>query len=198
MRIQTDFSLPLRPDAAYELLLDLDRVAWCMPGAELGGARPDGARDLNLSVRLGPMRFAYRGTIEVVTQEVSSRRAVLHGKAREATGQGNAEAEIAMTVSEDGAAGSAVSVVSDITLTGRAGQMGQGVVHGVAKQLLREMTQCLETSIAQEGAVGPATAAEDRGDGAKPQARSLSGFRLLWAALRGWLRRGLRRGAERR
>lgn len=143
MEIANDFELPLGPEDAYRMLLDLDRVAPCMPGASLGGERDDGARDLSVTVRLGPMKFVYGGTVRITERHDEERRAVLVGSAQEKRGQGSAEATITMTVGDAGDGGSRVASVAVFELTGRAAQTGRGIVEDVARRMVREMAGCL-------------------------------------------------------
>ena len=152
MEITSEFSLPLGPDEAYGLLLDLDRVAPCLPGATLGPATEDGSRGLTLTVRLGPMRFAYDGTISVGSQDAVARRAVLVGGAREKRGQGTAKATISMQVSRNGDVGATIASVANIELTGRAAQTGRGIVEDVSRQMIDEMAKCLAARCSEEGA----------------------------------------------
>jgi carbon monoxide dehydrogenase subunit G len=148
VEIKNEFSLDLKADAAYNLLLDLERVAPCVPGAELGAKRDDGSHAIKLVVKLGPMRFVYDGAVQIAERDDASRRAVIVGQARETSGQGTAKATISMTVSGDGAT-SKVSAVAEVALTGRAAQMGRGMVDDVAKKMIVDMAACLKTRFAQ-------------------------------------------------
>jgi carbon monoxide dehydrogenase subunit G len=221
MQIANEFQLSLPPDDAYRLLLDLDRVAPCMPGAELGAELDDGAREVKVKVKLGPMRFSYDGTVKIAEQDAAARSAVLVGSARDARTQATAEARIAMTVTPQGS-GSAVGAVSDIQLTGRAAQMGHGVVESVVAQLLGEMSANLERSIgadstpagaapadsapagtapanaASTDAAPAASAAAEPARATPPPAASndLRAGRLVLAVVRGWFARLFRRGGK--
>ena len=151
MEIDSDFVLPLEPGAAYTLLLDLDRVAPCMPGATLGEERDDGSRELSVTVRLGPMKFNYGGTVQVAERDDTARRAVLVGTAQEKRGQGSAKATITMTVGPDGdGASSRVASVAVFELTGRAAQTGRGIVEDVARRMIADMAACLAAKSAEE------------------------------------------------
>ncbi len=188
MEITSEFSLPLGPDEAYRLLLDLDRVAPCLPGATLGSATEDGARGLTLTVRLGPMRFAYDGTISVDNQDAVARRAVLVGAARERRGQGTAKATISMQVSQNGDVGSRIASVANIELTGRAAQTGRGIVEDVSRQMIDEMAKCLAARHSDEGAQSGCPPARDAQD-----AREIRAARLLARVVLQRIRRLLRR-----
>lgn len=148
MQIKNEFSLDLPPDNAYALLLDLERVAPCVPGAELGAKRADGSHGIKLTVKLGPMRFVYDGAVQIAERDAAARRAVIVGEARETSGQGTAKATISMTVSGAGSV-SQVTALADVSLTGRAAQMGRGMVDDVAKKMIADMANCLKTRFAQ-------------------------------------------------
>ncbi|MEA2330129.1 MAG: uncharacterized protein QOH58_267 [Thermoleophilaceae bacterium] len=197
MQIATDFPISLPPDEAYRLLLDLDRVAPCMPGAELGPELGDGARAVKVKVKLGPMRFTYDGTVRIAEQDAAARRAVLIGSARDAKMQATAAAHIAMTVTSQGS-GSAVATVSDVELTGRAAQMGQGVITSVVTQLLGQMSANLESSIAAEPGAEPSSdPVEPAAAPAPPAANDLRAGRLVLAVVRGWFSKLFRRRGAR-
>ncbi len=225
MQIANDFPISLPPDEAYSLLLDLDRVAPCMPGAELGDALDDGSRAVRVKVKLGPMRFTYEGSVRVAEQDRAARRALLIGTAKEARGQGTAEARITMAVTESGG-GSTVSTSADVDLTGRAAQMGHGVVAAVSAQLLKQMSDNLEATIAAgdaaaefggsaaawpgAGASGDAAAPAGPPASPPPQPKAaaaapppappldndLRAGKLLLAVLRSWVARLTRRGRK--
>ncbi|HMJ95716.1 MAG TPA: SRPBCC family protein [Thermoleophilaceae bacterium] len=187
MRFSEQFELPLAPDAAYELLLDLERVVPCVPGATLGADESDGGRALSMEVKLGPMRFTYDGSVRIAEQDAGARRAVLAGSAREVRGQGSAEGRVTMQVTGQNGR-SMVTAELDATLAGRAAQMGQGVVQSVAKELVRQMSACIQASIDQPPAapVGPGEPTPP-----EPPRQQLSVIALLVQTVRSWLR-GLR------
>jgi uncharacterized protein len=186
VEIVRDFALGAPPDEAYALLLDLERVTPCLPGARLGGERPDGGRDVSVAVKLGPMRFTYDGSVRIVERDDAARRAVMEGAAREAHGQGNATARIAMTVTPEGP-GSAVRAVADLELSGRAAQMGRGVVDDVAGRMIGEMTACLEARLGPPAGAA-ASAGAPAGEAAPIRGGALFAG-VLWARIKALFRR---------
>ena len=190
MQITNEFSIALSPDQAYALLLDLEQVTPCMPGAELGEAREDGSYAVKVTVKLGPMRFVYEGSVHIAERDAAVRRTVLVGQARETRGQGSAKATIAMTVSGDGAA-SKVTAVADVELTGRAAQMGRGVVEDVAKKMIADMAACLERRFAapetryEEASPPPAAPA--------PEPAPIRAGSIFWTVLLGRIKALFRR-----
>ncbi len=181
MKIETEFSVAAPPQKAFEFLLDLERVAPCIPGGELGAPDGDGVYPANVTVKLGPMRLVYDGTIRIAEQDDATRTARLSARARESRGSGTAQATMTMTISPDGS-GSRVGVTTELELTGRAAQLGRGVVEDVATRLVGEMASCLAERI-PSASEATATAAP------KP----LSAPALLLQIVRGRLRALLRR-----
>jgi carbon monoxide dehydrogenase subunit G len=167
-----------------------------MPGAALGEEREGGARGLTVAVKLGPMRFNYDGEVRIVQRDDAARTAVLAGSARETRGQGAAEAAVTMSVSA-APGGCEVTSVADLQLTGRAAQMGHGMVQTVAEQLIGDMSRCLADRLGPEAAeLAPAApAAEEAPPPARPAApaRPVSAFRLALRVLAARVRRIFRR-----
>jgi len=142
MRIESGFTVPAPPDDAYDFLLDLERVAPCIPGGTLGEPDASGVYPASVTVKLGPMRLTYDGSIEVADSDPRERTATLSARARETRGNGAVQSTMTMRVTPDGP-GSAVNVSTELELTGRAAQMGRGIVDDVAKKLVAEMAECL-------------------------------------------------------
>ncbi len=153
MRIEQDFEVPAAAPETYALLVDLERVAACIPGSEVGAREDDGSHPASITVKVGPMRMAYRGKVRIDEHDDAARRAVLAADLREQRGQGAAQAEMTLTVAASGS-GSRVETVTDVKLAGRAAQMGRGVVDDVAARLVAEMAACIASRL------GPAEGGE--------------------------------------
>jgi uncharacterized protein len=184
MRIERDFEVPAAPPDAYELLVDLERVGSCIPGGEVGKLEDDGSHPASIAVALGPMRMNYRGKVRIEERDDAAHRAVLHADVREQRGQGTAKARMTMDVSAAGTA-SLVATVTDVKLTGRAAQMGRGVVDDVAARLVAEMAACIAARLEPPGGDD----GSDGGGGEPPErAEPIKGFRLmirvLWERLK--------------
>jgi carbon monoxide dehydrogenase subunit G len=186
MEIRNSFELAVPPERAYPLLLDLEQVVPCMPGATLGDEREGGARGLAVAVKLGPMRFNYDGEVRIEERDDGARTAVLAGSARETRGQGAAEARVTMSVAPSGG-GSEVTSVADLRLSGRAAQMGHGMVQTVAEQLIGDMSRCIAAKLASN------EAAPADGGTSEREAAPVSGIRLALRAIAARLRRLFRR-----
>src|SRR5918912_2200364 len=122
MELTNEFVVPVAVDDAWKLLTDVERIAPCMPGAELQEIEGEEYRGV-VKVKVGPITAQYKGKATFVEQDESARRAVLRAEGRDTRGQGNANATITATLqSEDG--GTRVTVVTDLAITGRAAQFG--------------------------------------------------------------------------
>ncbi len=171
--------MPALPEAAFRFLLDLERVAPCIPGGTLGMPDSEGVYPASVTVRLGPMRLSYEGTIKVADADRETRTATIAARARETRGNGTVESTIGMQVTPEGE-GSAVAVATRLELTGRAAQMGRGIVEEVAEKMVAEMAACLAARIALDS-TSPAQQAR-HADGAEapaPAAKPLSVLALL-------------------
>jgi carbon monoxide dehydrogenase subunit G len=164
MELHHEFSVPVPVDDAWRTLLDIERIAPCMPGAtveEYDGKTVTGA----VKVKVGPITVTYKGTAVFEEQDEAAHRMVLIASGRETRGQGTARATVTGTLSErDG--GTAVSVRTDLTVTGRPAQFGRGVLAEVGDRLVGQFAQCLSEKIT--GPAAPAAVEEPGGAEAGP------------------------------
>ncbi|MBS1889121.1 MAG: SRPBCC family protein [Actinobacteria bacterium] len=187
MRIEKGFEIPAPPAEAYKLLIDLEQVGACVPGGEIGPAGEDGAHPAKIAVKLGPMRMTYGGKVTIAEADEASRRAVLDANLREQRGQGNARAQMTMTVSEGGA-GSMVATVTEVDLSGRAAQMAKGVIDEVADRIVGDMASCLAGRF--DGAARAGTSADgDPPAAPRGEPKPINGTRLLFSVLWGRIKR---------
>ncbi|MET9913214.1 SRPBCC family protein [Streptomyces sp. NPDC006476] len=175
MELHHEFSVPVPVDDAWRTLLDIERVAPCMPGAtveEYDGKTVTGA----VKVKVGPITVTYKGTAVFEEQDEAAHRMVLIASGRETRGQGTARATVTGTLSErDG--GTAVSVRTDLTVTGRPAQFGRGVLAEVGDRLVGQFAQCLSEKI-----TGPAAPAVEEPPGAETQPAETEPLDLLRTA----------------
>ena len=144
MIIENEFEVAATPTEVYALMTDPERVATCLAGAEVTGRREDGSYDANVTVKLGPVKMKYRGTIAIVESDSEARTATMLAKGTEERGQGTAQATLTMAVTPI-ETGSHVNVSADMLITGRVAQMGRGVMADVAKRMIDQMAQNMET-----------------------------------------------------
>jgi carbon monoxide dehydrogenase subunit G len=142
--IENEFDVAATPAEVYALMLDPERVGTCIQGAQVTGRRDDGSYDAKVTVKLGPVKMTYRGTIAIVESDPEARTATMLAKGAEERGQGTAQATLNMSVTEKEAGGSHVRVSADMLVTGRVAQMGRGVMQDVARRMIGQMAQNME------------------------------------------------------
>ena len=153
MELSNEFAVGIGIEEAWALLTDVERIAPCMPGAELQEVDGDEYRGV-VKVKVGPITAQYKGKATFVERDEAAHRAVLRAEGRDVRGQGNANATITATLVPEGE-GTKVKVVTDLTITGRAAQFGRGVLADVSTRLLGQFVSCLETKVlAGVGAAG--------------------------------------------
>ncbi|MEU1620303.1 SRPBCC family protein [Streptomyces sp. NPDC005722] len=155
MDFTNEFRVSLPPDQAWALLTDVERIAPCMPGAQLTGRDGDTYTGL-VKVKVGPVTVQYKGTAAFEEQDPGSRTAVLRARGRDARGQGNADARITARLVPDGES-TLVTVGTKLTITGKVAQFGKGMIEEVSRKLLGQFVEALERQLAQERAPEPAT-----------------------------------------
>src|SRR5882724_8590096 len=145
MELSNEFVVPVAVDEAWVLLTDVERIAPCMPGAELQEIDGDEYRGV-VKVKVGPITAQYKGKATFVEKDDAAHKAVLRAEGRDTRGQGNANATITATlVAEDG--GTRVTVTTDLAISGRAAQFGRGVLADVSTKLLGQFVSRLESDL---------------------------------------------------
>ena len=201
MQIQNSFAVPVDAATAWRLLLDVPRMARCMPGATLTEARDDRSYAGNVVVKLGPVRLTFAGEARIAELDDAARRAKVEAKGSDTKGRGSAQAKLDFVLVGDGAS-TRVDVTTDLQLTGSVAQYGRGasLIKEVANQLVGEFAGNLareiaasETPAAAAAASSPATAPSEPSAAKPAPAAPVSGFAILVKALRAligdWLKR---------
>jgi carbon monoxide dehydrogenase subunit G len=153
MELTNEFRVAAPVEQAWAVLTDVERIAPCLPGAQLQEIEGDEYRGL-VKVKVGPITAQYKGRATFVEKDDSARRAVLRAEGRDTRGQGNANATITATLTPDGE-GTAVRVVTDLAITGKVAQFGRGVLADVSAKLLTQFVEALEADVLS-GAPAPA------------------------------------------
>ncbi|MEY2463865.1 MAG: uncharacterized protein QOH64_2003 [Acidimicrobiaceae bacterium] len=171
MELTNEFRVAVPVATAWDVLTDVERIAPCMPGAQLQEIEGDEYRGI-VKVKVGPITAQYKGAATFVEKDGAAHRAVLKAEGRETRGQGNASATITATLVADGD-GTKVTVLTDLTVTGKVAQFGRGVMADVSAKLLNQFVDCLETTVlaAPQPAVWPSDLTTD--DPAAPVAPPL-------------------------
>jgi carbon monoxide dehydrogenase subunit G len=178
VKINNEFTVSVPVEQAWDVMLDLQKIAPCLPGAAIQDEKGDGEYDGTMKVKIGPITANYKGTVKIEEADEQNHRAVLQATGRDARGQGTASATIVSTLQEESSDSTKVSVETDMKLTGRAAQFGRGIAQDVATKMLNQFAECLEREISGGGAAATDGAAEgaaqaetseDSGDGATSQ-----------------------------
>ncbi|MEA2331865.1 MAG: uncharacterized protein QOH58_2003 [Thermoleophilaceae bacterium] len=190
MNLQHSFEVKAPLERVWEALIDVQRVAPCLPGAEITEAGEDGTYRGSFSVRLGPTTAAYRGELSMAEVDEAAHRVVMRASGQDKRGQGSAKATIVSTMREEGGA-TRVDTETDFTITGRLARFGRGgMIEDVSNRLLRDFSDCLQRTIETSEPTSDTTAAEPA---APPAAKPVGGFSLMLRALLDRIRRAFRR-----
>jgi carbon monoxide dehydrogenase subunit G len=207
MEFDNSFEVPLPVDEAWKLLMDIRRIAPCLPGAELTEVVDARTYKGKVGVRLGPVSLAFAGTVKFDEIDDAAHRAKISAQGSDAKGRGGANA-IAMFHLEPVSAGSKVLVHTNLTLSGAVAQYGRGVgiIQMTAAQIITQFANNLKAQFAPAAAptavakptapsppatpaatspTSPATTSPTPAASAKP----ISGFALAGAVLLAWIKR---------
>jgi carbon monoxide dehydrogenase subunit G len=153
MKLEHDFTVPTSIDEAWKVLLDVERVAPCMPGATL--LTVDG-NDFTgtVKVKVGPIQVTYKGKAKFAELDEAAHRAVIEASGKEARGSGTAAATVTARMTASGDAATTVSVETELNVTGRPAQFGRGVMEDVAGKLIGQFANCLADELGTPSAGG--------------------------------------------
>ena len=143
MEFDNTFTVKAPVDEVYDALLDVERVAPAMPGAQVLEKTGDDSYKVAIKVKLGPVTMTYRGDVTVVERNPENHSAVLDVKAKEARGQGSANAKVSMAV-EPADGGTRGQMHTTVQLSGKAAAMSRGVIDDVSKRLVEQFANNLE------------------------------------------------------
>lgn len=149
MKIENEFTVDAPVQQAWGAMLDLERVAPCLPGASIEEATGEEYQG-TMAVKLGPISARYRGTVRVEEADEEKHRTVLRADGKETRGQGSASATITSTMNEENGA-TRVHVETDLRITGRVAQFGRGIMQDVAAELIDRFSNCVEQEIVGGG-----------------------------------------------
>ena len=163
MELTNEFSVSVPVDQAWAVLTDLERIAPCMPGAELQEVEGEEYRGI-VKVKVGPITAQYKGAASFQERDDANHKAVIKAEGRDTRGQGNASALITATLEPQGD-GTHVRVLTDLTVTGKVAQMGRGVMADVSAKLMGQFVEALEADVLSGQTSTPpiATAADSPG-----------------------------------
>jgi carbon monoxide dehydrogenase subunit G len=200
MKLEQSFDVDAPLQQVWDLLIDVQRVAPCLPGAQLTEVGDDGTYNGTFSVKIGPASAAYRGTLRMEEVDGDAHRVTMRATGTDKRGQGGAKALMVSRLSErEDGAGTHVAVETDLAITGRLASFSRGgMMQDVSNRLLGEFAACLQASLktgeaAPGGEAGAAATSAAAQHARAAQAKPISGLRLLLSVLRDRLRRLFRR-----
>ena len=200
MEFDNSFEVPLPPAEAWKVLLDIKRIAPCMPGAELTEVLDQDTYKGKIGVRLGPVALTFAGLVKFEHVDAATYTARVTAQGTDAKGRGGANAASVFQI-EPAAGGSKVLVHTDLALSGAVAQYGRGVgiIQLTAAQLMNQFATRLKDNLAQDSvaaASAPVSAAPPpprpspaagSGEGAAPAAKPISGLALIAKAIGSWI-----------
>ena len=186
MELVNDFTVNVPVDEAWVTLTDVERIAPCLPGAQLQEVEGDTYRGI-VKVKVGPILAQFKGQASFVERDVEHHKAVLKAEGRDTGGKGNASALITAQLTPQGGSSTHVQVTTDLTITGKVAQFGRGAMADVSTKLLGQFVDNLETTVLNKpngssaaatvaaGAVAATTAAASTASPTTPSATTASG-----------------------
>ena len=160
IELDNSFTVPVPPKQAWDVLLDVERIAPCMPGATVTGVDGDEITG-TVKVKLGPVSLTYKGTARFTEKDEERRSVSLEANGKETRGSGTASATVTASLAPGESEGqTAVSMHTSLNVTGRPAQFGRGVMADVSAKLVEQFATNLSDLLAQSAPAEPAVAAE--------------------------------------
>ncbi len=145
-KLLNEFTVVRPIEETWKVLVDIERIAPCMPGATLEEIHGDVFRG-TVKVKLGAISTAFKGQATFLERDDTNHRALLKAEGRDTTGKGNAAAEITARLEEIDPATTKVVVETDLHITGKVAQFGRGIMGDVSKKLINQFATNLNTML---------------------------------------------------
>lgn len=143
MQLEHSFTVPVPVDDAWRVLLDIEQIAPCMPGAVLDAVDGDDFTG-RVKVKLGPISLTYKGKASFVKKDEATHTAVIDAAGKDQRGNGTAAATVTATLKSEGSSSTRVDVLTDLNITGKPAQFGRGVMVDVGNKLIGQFATCVE------------------------------------------------------
>jgi len=190
--IENEFAVAADPQVLWDYLLDVEKIAPCMPGAELTDVVDDHNWKGKLNAKFGPVSMSFAGTVSMDERDDAAHRVVLHAKGMEAKGKGAANATVTSWLEPPVDGMTTVKMQAEITLTGAAAQLSRGLLPEISKKLTQQFADCLQSSMAAEASASAPSAAgavAPTPQAAKPVGGIGLGVAALWSVVRNFFAR---------
>jgi carbon monoxide dehydrogenase subunit G len=174
VKLENSFTIDAPVEKAWEALNSPETVAPCFPGATLTTYEGDSFSG-TVKVKLGPISMTYKGKGTYVSRDEAAHEVVIDANGRDSRGNGTASAKVTASLAADGPDRTAVSMLTDMTITGKPAQFGRGVISDVADKIIGQFSACVARKLAPEAEEAAAVpAAATAGSGAATPASASS------------------------
>jgi carbon monoxide dehydrogenase subunit G len=187
IHIENDITVQAPTDEVWEFLNDPERVAPCMPGAELTEVIDDEHYKGKVSIKMGPVSLSFNGDVAIEERDDAAKRMVMKAKGSEGKGKGQATATVISQLQESGS-GTKMHITQDIDVSGALAQFGRGMIADVTESLMGDFAASIEAELAG-GGDGAAPAAAKKKAQAGGGGKALGGFKLGIMAVKSFVRR---------
>ena len=150
-KLINEFTVNRPIEEAWPLITDLERIAPCLPGAELQEVEGETYRGV-VKVKLGAISSQFKGEAHFVERDDENYRAMIKGAGRDTGGRGNASAEITAQAESLSPTSTRVEVTTDLHITGKVAQFGRGIMGDVSKKLMDQFANNLNTMLDEQSA----------------------------------------------
>jgi carbon monoxide dehydrogenase subunit G len=174
MDLNHEFTVNVPVAEAWAILTDLERIAPCLPGAQLTEIEGDTYRG-QVKIKVGPILAQFKGQASFVSRDDAAHTATLKGEGRDTTGKGNASAMITAELTSVTPTSTKCTVHTDLSISGKVAQFGRGALADVSDKLLAQFSENLNQLISAAPAPSAPVVAETTTPSEQPTIRKIDG-----------------------
>lgn len=182
MQLTNSFSVNAPPDRTWSFILDVNKLAGCLPGVELAESHTPDEFKGKVKVKVGPISVSYNGVARLRDQDDANHTVTVEAEGREPGGSGMAQVKTYMTILAT-ANGSTVNMVTDLAVHGRVAQFGRGIMQDVSRALVKQMADCIRAKLQAEEA-GASTAEAGQQPATPQPGSSMDGLSLMGSVVK--------------
>ena len=158
IQLQNDFTVPAPVDEVWAYFNDPQKVAQCVPGAELDQVVDQNNYKGRVRIKMGPVSLAFKGTLQVLSRNQASHTVTMKGVGGEEKGKGQAEAMVTAVLTSSGPNATQVKINQDINMSGAVTQYGRGMMSDVTTVLVNQMAKCMANAVQGKAGGAPKAA----------------------------------------